>query len=376
MKKLFLVINVDKFFLSHRKDIALAAKNIGYDVTVITHFTGQQDEISALGLRIIDLPENPTGMNPLEEIKTFLFLKKLYSHEKPDIIHHVGIKPMLWGTLAATFTKNHNVVNAVSGTGFLFSPEKRNSKVSCAVRWLLKKVNRSSYRYIFQNNDDRYEFENAGISKEHQAIMIKGSGVDLQKFAFVPEEEKDNSVIKIVFIGRMIEAKGVLVLIESAQKLRREYEGKIQFLLCGDLDANPTALKKEELEALCDGKYIKWLGFQKNIYSVLRQCHIMCFPSFYMEGLPKSVIDAEASGLPIITTDWVGCRDTVENGYNGFVIPPKDAENLADKIKKLVDDIELRRKMGKNARLYAEKYFSIDNVVKKHLDIYTGFASI
>ena len=280
------------------------------------------------------------------------------------------------GYISCDFTKNHNVVNAVSGTGFLFSPEKRNSKVSCAVRWLLKKVNRSSYRYIFQNNDDRYEFENAGISKEHQAIMIKGSGVDLQKFAFVPEEEKDNSVIKIVFIGRMIEAKGVLVLIESAQKLRREYEGKIQFLLCGDLDANPTALKKEELEALCDGKYIKWLGFQKNIYSVLRQCHIMCFPSFYMEGLPKSVIDAEASGLPIITTDWVGCRDTVENGYNGFVIPPKDAENLADKIKKLVDDIELRRKMGKNARLYAEKYFSIDNVVKKHLDIYTGFASI
>ena len=105
MKKLFLVINVDKFFLSHRKDIALAAKNIGYDVTVITHFTGQQDEISALGLRIIDLPENPTGMNPLEEIKTFLFLKKLYSHEKPDIIHHVGIKPMLWGTLAATLQK-------------------------------------------------------------------------------------------------------------------------------------------------------------------------------------------------------------------------------------------------------------------------------
>jgi len=326
-------------------------------------------------LHVIDLPENPTGMNPLEEIKTFLFLKKLYSHEKPDIIHHVGIKPILWGTLAATFTKNCNVVNAVSGTGFLFSPEKRNSKVSCAVRWLLKRGNRSSYRYIFQNNDDRYEFENAGISKEDQAIMIKGSGVDLQEFAFVPEEKKDNSVIKIIFTGRMIEAKGVLVLIESAQKLRREYEGKIQFLLCGDLDTNPTALKKEELEELCDGKYIKWLGFQKDIYSILKQCHIMCFPSFYMEGLPKSVIDAEASGLPIITTDWVGCRDTVENGYNGFVVPPKDSEHLADTIKKLVDDIELRKKMGKNARLYAEKYFSIDNVVKKHLDIYIGFAS-
>ena len=165
MKKLFLVVNVDKFFLSHRKDIVLAAKDSGWNVTVVTHFTGRQDEIAELGLRVIDLPENPTGMNPRDEIKTFLFLKRLYRKEKPDVIHHVGIKPMLWGTLAACFTGCRNVVNAVSGTGFLFSPRKRNSKVSKGVRWLLKKVNRESFRYIFQNNDDRAEFEMAGISK-------------------------------------------------------------------------------------------------------------------------------------------------------------------------------------------------------------------
>ena len=375
MKKLFLVVNVDKFFFSHRKEIALAAKNAGYDVTVITHFTGRQDEISVLGLRVIDLPENPTGMNPRDEIKTFFFLYRLYKKEKPDVIHHVGIKPMLWGTLAASLCGKKNVVNAVSGTGFLFSPEKRNSKVSCSVRWLLKKVNRHSYRYIFQNNDDRREFEEAGISSAEQTVMIKGSGVDLNKFIFVSETEKDNSVLKIVFTGRMIEAKGILVLIDAAQKLRSDYEGKIQFLLCGDLDENPTALKREQLESLCDGTYIKWLGFQNDIYSVLKQCHIMCFPSFYMEGLPKSVIDAEASGLPVITTDWVGCRDTVEDGYNGFIIPPKDTDVLVKKIKILADNAELRKIMGKNARAYAEKYFSIDNVINKHLEIYKEFVS-
>lgn len=190
MKRLFLVVNVDKFFLSHRKEIALAAQSAGYGVTVVTHFTGRQDEIAALGLRAIDLPENPTGMNPRDEIRTFLFLLRLYRREKPDIVHHVGIKPMLWGTLAARLTGRLNVVNAVSGTGFLFSPEKRDSKASRAVRWLLKKVNCPSFRYIFQNFDDKTEFENAQISTPEQAIIIKGSGVDLAQFAYISEDEK------------------------------------------------------------------------------------------------------------------------------------------------------------------------------------------
>ena len=370
MKKLFLVINVDKFFLSHRKEIALAAKNAGYDVTVVTHFTGRQGEISALGLRVIDLPENQTGMNVCEELRTFRFLRKLYACEKPNIVHHVGIKPMLWGTLAARLTKRRNVVNAVSGTGFLFSPDKRGSVVSRAVLWLLKKANSATYRYIFQNNDDKNEFEKASISKSEQAVMIQGSGVDLQKYAYVPEGEKDNSRIKIVFTGRMIEAKGVLILIEAAERLRAEYEGKIQFLLCGDLDANPTALTREKIESFCDGDYIKWLGFQADIYGILKQCHIMAFPSFYMEGLPKSVIDAEAAGLPVITTDWVGCRDTVQDGYNGFLIPPTDSAALAERIALLTDNAELRQTMGKNARSFAEKHFSIQEVIEQHLAIY------
>ena len=184
---------------------------------------------------------------------------------------------------------------------------------------------------------------------------------------------KNNSKIKIVFTGRMIEAKGVLVLVEAARLLKAEYGGKIQFLLCGDLDANPTALQKSEIDAFCDGEYIQWLGFQKNIYAVLKNCHIFCFPSFYMEGLPKSVIDAEATGLPVITTDWVGCRDTVEEGYNGFLVPPHDARAVAEKIKILIDDSELRRRMGKAAREYAEKYFGIESVVQKHLEIYHSF---
>ncbi len=373
MKKLFLVVNVDKFFLSHRKDIALAAKKSGFDVTVITHFTGLEDEISNLGLRVLNLPENPTGMNFHEEITTFLFLYHLYKTEKPDVIHHVGIKPMLWGTMAATIARRKNVVNAVSGTGFMFSPHRRNTKKSKAVRSALKHFNRASYKFIYQNLDDKREFEKEKISYPNQAIMIKGSGVDLKKFSYVEERLKDNSLIKIVFTGRMIQSKGVLILIEAAEKLRTEYEGKIQFILAGELHDNPTAIKKDELESLCDGSYINWIGFQKDIYSILSQCHIMAFPSYYMEGLPKSIIDAEAVGLPVITTNWVGCKDTVEDGVNGYLIPIKDSDALAEKIKLLVENPDLRQQMGKKSREYAEKYFSIENVIQKHLEIYKSF---
>lgn len=373
MRKLFLIINNDKFFLSHRKPIALAAMNNGYDVTIVTSFTGRENEILELGLKVVNLPMNTTGMNPKEEYQTYKFLRTLYKKEKPDVIHHVGLKPILWGTIAARQTGMKHVVNAVSGTGFLFSPDKKNSIVSKGICKVLKLFSSKKYKYIFQNTDDEKEFFNAGIIKHEQVTFIKGSGVDLNDFKYVPESEKDNSSIRCIFTGRMVADKGILTIFEAAKLLKDGYSEKIEFWLCGDLDANPKALKKEDIVAECDGNYIQWLGFQKNIKEKLSQCHIMIFPSYYMEGLPKSVIDAEAVGLPIITTDWVGCRDTVIDGENGFLIPIKDSSILAEKIKKLVDNPELRQEMGLKSRNYAEMYFSIDNVVNKHLELYNSF---
>lgn len=374
MKKLFLIINNDKFFLSHRKPVAIGAKNAGYDVTVIASSTGFEKQITDLGLRYINLPMNTTGMNPKEEYKTYRFLKKLYKNEKPDIIHHVGLKPILWGTIAARNAHCRNVVNAVSGTGFLFSPAKRDSFVSKGICKLLSLYSsKKHYKYIFQNTDDEKEFFKANIIKHEQVTFIKGSGVDLNDFVYVPEDKKDNSKIRCVFTGRMVEDKGVLVIFEAAKILKKKYSEKIEFWLCGDLDANPNALKKEQIESECDGTYVQWLGFRKDIKDILSKCHIMIFPSFYMEGLPKSVIDAEAVGLPVITTDWVGCRDTIIDEENGFLIPVRNAKILAEKISYLVDNTEERQKMGKAARDYAEKYFSIENVVDTHLKVYKSF---
>ena len=373
MKKIFIVNNTDKFFLSHRKPIAIAAKKFGYDVTVVAGTTGSENRILSLGIKFIPLPINATGLNIIEDLKTYRFLKKLYEAEKPDIVHHVGLKPILWGTIAATLSKTCNIVNAVSGTGFLFSPEKRKNLISRGICLVLRFFSKEQYKYIFQNSDDKSEFINSKIITEQQVCFIKGSGVDLTQFVYRDESEIDCTKIKCVFTGRMVEDKGILVIFEAANLLRKEYEDKIQFILCGDLSENPKALKKEQIEDYCDGSYIQWLGFKENIKEILHLCHIMIFPSFYMEGLPKSVIDAEAIGLPVITTDWVGCRDTVIDGYNGFIIPPKNSKILAEKIKILINDSELRKSMGKNSRIYAEEYFSIENVIEQHLNIYSSF---
>lgn len=368
MKKLFIVVNHDWFFLSHRKGVAVAALKDGWDVTIVTCDTGRFGDIRSLGLKAVNLPIDATGKNLMEESKTFLFLWRLYRKEKPDVVHHVGLKTILWGSLAARLTGIRGVVNAVSGLGVMFSGEKR-SLIAKAVMAVFRFLHNSDgVRVIFQNHEDESLFLQGHIISKEQTVFIKGSGVDLKEFVYVPEPE--TPPLKVMFTARMVREKGVVVLAEAAEMLRKDYEGKVVFLLCGKLSDNPKAMKKEELEKLCDGRYIQWLGHRDDIKELLQQCHIVAFPSYYREGLPKSLIEACASGRPIVTCNSIGCKDVVDDGVNGFLVPVRDSDALADKLRILIEDKGLRIKMGKAAREKAEREFSLDKVVQKHLEIY------
>jgi len=368
MPKLFIIVNVDWFFLSHRKEIAINAIKDGYDVTIVTKNTGRRKEIESFGLKFIDLPMNRVGVNIFEEIKTLSFLCRLYKRERPDIVHHVGLKTILWGTLAAKITKVDGIVNAVSGLGIAFSSE--NSSVLSKV---LLRILRFSHNYrnlvvIFQNNEDKNLFLQNRLIEEEQSEMIKGSGIDLELFNYTPEP--DDNKIRVLFTARMIEEKGVFILTDTAKKLKDKYSDRVQFLLCGGLDDNPKAISKSELMGVCDGEYIQWLGFRSDVLDLLKQCHIVAFPSYYKEGLPKSLIEATAIGRPIITTNSIGCKETVVDGWNGYLIPIKDSDTLSEKLSILIDNEELRQEMGRNSRTLAIKDFSIENVVNRHLEIY------
>ncbi len=368
MKKIFIVVNVDWFFLSHRKDIAIEAKKAGYDVTIVTKDTGKRKDIEALGVKYIDLQMSRSGQNVMEELSTCKFLYNLYKREKPDVIHHVGLKTILWGTLAAKLAGAHGVVNAVSGLGIFFSEDNKSLVAKLMPKVLRYAHKQKNLAVIFQNDEDKGLFLKHGIIKEGQAWFIKGSGVNLKQFNYTPEPSEGK--IKVLLTARMIEEKGIFILTEAAEMLRTDFENQVEFLLCGGLDDNPKALKKEQLEAVCDGNYIKWLGYRTDVLDLLKQCHIVAFPSYYKEGLPKSLIEATAVGRPIITTDSIGCRETVEDGYNGYLIPIKDSKTLAEKLRILFENQELRQQMGENSRKLAEKYFSIENVINIHLDIY------
>lgn len=373
-KKLFIVVNVDWFFLSHRKDVALAAKEVGWDVTIVTADTGKLKDIEALGLKTINLPMSRSGMNIVQELKTLSWLRKLYKREKPDVVHHVGMKTILWGTLAAKFSRVHGVVNAISGLGGFFAEDNKGLLSKIMPKVLKFSHNRPNLLCIFQNNDDWDLYVKHNIINYNQGRFIKGSGVDLNQFCFTPQPT--DGKIRIILTARMIVEKGVFLLTEAAERLRSKYQDTVEFLLIGGLDDHPGAITKEQLDTVCDGNYIQWLGYRTDIAELLKSCHIVAFPSYYMEGLPKSLIEADAIGRPIITSNSVGCKETVIDGYNGFLIRPKDVDALTEKLDLLISNKELRTQMGANARKYAEEYFSIDTVIERHLSIYNELIQI
>lgn len=363
-----MAVNVDWFFLSHRLPVAIGAQKAGWDVTVVTADTGKLKEIEEKGLKVINLPMNRSGMNILEELKTLNFLRKLYKRERPDVVHHVGMKTILWGTLAAKFSKVGGVVNAISGLGGFFAGENKGLLSKIVPMVLRFSHNRQNLLCIFQNDDDWELYVKHGIIRHEQGRFIKGSGVNLDEFCYSPELA--GGKIKVILTARMIVEKGIFLLTEAAERLRSKYEKNVEFLLVGGLDDHPGAITKEQLDKVCDGKYIKWLGYRTDVRELLKQCHIVAFPSYYMEGLPKSLIEADAIGRPVITSRSVGCKETVIDGETGFLISPKDMDALVEKLDLLLANKELREKMGKAARKYAEKYFDINVVVKRHLAIY------
>lgn len=368
MKKLLLVINEDRFFLSHRYPIALRAMEEGWDVTLVTKDTGKRKQIEDMGIKFMEFPVNPTGMNPLQEFKTLSFLLNLYRKNPDAIIHHVGLKNMLWGGLASRMTKTRGVLYAVSGLGTLFG-ETSSKMIGGGIQQMLKiAMKKKNIAVLFQNHDDEQLFIENGIVDKSKTYFTKGSGVDLNEFKYT--EPSTEGPVVVIFTARMLKEKGVVDLLDAAEILRDKYQGKVEFWLCGGLSSNPSALTEEDLKARCDGKYIQWLGHRTDIPELLRKASIMCFPSYYREGVPKSLIEASATGLPIVTTDSIGCRDTVKDGVNGYIVPTHSPKAIAEKIAILADNAGLRKKMGKESRRMAEEDYSIDKVTELHVSLY------
>ncbi|HVW13944.1 MAG TPA: glycosyltransferase family 4 protein [Mucilaginibacter sp.] len=370
--KVFIIVNVDWFFLSHRLPIAIAAQDAGYDVTIVAAGTGKLGDIERHGLKVIDAPFSRSGTSLISEFGTFRFLYKLFKREKPDLVHLVTIKPNIYGSLAATFFKRIKVINAISGMGYNFS-ESRKGVLQRFIRILMKiAYRRDQVNFIFQNEADQADFINMGLTDPKHCIRIKGSGVDLDEFKFYAAEETGaDDKLTFVFPARMLYDKGVATLVDAAIALKDRLKGKAKILLAGALDPdNKTGVPENELLAMQEPGYIEWIGFQKDMPTVLKNCQVVVLPTYYREGVPKALIEACAIGRPIITTDMPGCKECVSDGFNGYLVKPKSVEDLAEKMLWLFKDAAMRKQMGANSRKIAEENFSIRSVVDRTLNLY------
>lgn len=365
---LFLV-NVDWFFVSHRLPIALEAIRAGHQVHLACSFTDQADYLSSLGINLHELPLSRGGTGPWAELKTFWFIFQTIRKIRPDIVHCVTIKPMLYGGIAGRILGIPGRVASVSGLGYVFVSSGIKARalrlgISGAYRLALKSRNA---KVIFQNPQDRDLLLSKNIIYQDQAVMISGSGVDLDEYQFLPEP--DGTPV-VAMASRLLTDKDVREFVEAARILRTRGT-EVRFWLIGDTDPeNPAAVSKQELEAWEKEGVVEILGHRKDIPELFSQANMVCLPSYYGEGLPRVLVEAAACGRAVITTDHPGCRDAIEPEKTGLLVPVRDADALADAVQYLVEKPDLRQKMGQAGRRLAEREFSIQKVVQAHMEIY------
>ncbi len=366
--KLLFLVTEDWYFVSHRLPLAVAAREAGFDVVVATREGMHGQVIRDAGLKFIPFELSRRGGNPLAEITK---LTRLYRSERPAIVHHVALKPVLYGSLAARLVGVTQVVNAVAGLGWLFTSGGLAARtVRPVVRGLLARLLAASgSRTIVQNPDDQALLVRSGVPKD-RLRLIRGAGVDTA--AFSPAEEPP-AFVTVVLAARMLWDKGVGEFVAAAKHLHDEGVFA-RFVLVGEPDsANPASVPEASLRAWHGQDGIEWWGQRADMSAVLKQAHIACLPS-YREGLPKSLLEAAACGLPIVTTDTPGCREVVTDGDNGFLVPVKEVDALAAALRKLIIDASLRRLMGGRGRARALAEFSLESVIVQTLAVYQEFA--
>lgn len=371
--KLLYFVTEDWCFCSHRLPLAIAAQHAGYDVTVVTRVSKHGELIRSYGLKLIHIEFSRRSLNPFKELGVVLKLLSIYREQKPDIVHHVALKPVLYGAIAARLAKVPAVVNALAGLGFLFISTHWHARMlrSLVETAFCLLLNRPKSRVILQNPDDMTLLIGRGVVLAERALLIRGSGVDITQFHPVPEID---GLPLVVLASRMLWDKGVAEFVEAARILKAQGIAA-RFALVGEGDSdNPSSISGGQLSQWQDEGVIEWWGQRDDMPQVLAASHVVCLPS-YREGLPKVLIEAAACGRPIVATDVPGCREIVQDGQNGFLVPVRDVSALVTAMRQLIENAPLRNFMGKRGREMVESEFTIEHVVCQTLALYTELIS-
>lgn len=371
--RILYVITEDWYFWSHRLPLARAARDAGFEVVVATRVRNHKELIEKEGFRLIPIRLARGSTNLMREFLTILELINVYRRERPDIVHQIAIKPVLYGTWAAKIVGVPNVVNLLAGLTEKFHAQRLKSLI-------LGKLVELGYRLafwgmnqvtIFQNVTDMKKFLESGIVKKNNVELIRGSGVDTSRFADFPESD---AVPAVVLASRMLWEKGVGEFVEAARQLRSEGVECRMVLVGGSDSESPDAVPEATLKSWQAEGIVEWWGHREDMPTIYAQAHIVCLPSYH-EGAPKVLLEAASSGRAIVTTNVSGCKEIVRHHENGLLVPPKDPVALASALKTLVQNPALRKQMGERGRKIVLEEFSDEIVVGQTMALYRRLLS-
>lgn len=372
-KKILYIVNVDWFFVSHRLQLAIEAVSQGYEVHLATNLTDKGKILASYGIKVHPISTGRAKTSVASILGNFIDIYQVVKTVRPQLLHVITIKPIVYGGLCARLLGVHSLVIAVAGLGYAFSDCGLKSRLLKAILVPIYKYifQHPNLRVIFQNSNDRATIERVTNINSKSSKLIKGSGVDLNKYKQSPFP---SGTAVIVFAARLIRDKGVFDYVEAAALLKKtKYAPKrgVRCIIVGSEDpGNPNSVTNSDIQKWKKDRIVEFLGFKQNIAEIISMAHIVVLPSYYMEGLPKILIEAAACGRPVITTDHPGCRDAIITDVTGMLVEKKNPEQIAIAVKRILDEPGLLEKMGNAGRQLAEENYNINNVVNEHMALY------
>ena len=364
MSKSLLIGTSPISLINFRKELIKSLIVNGHQVIVmVSKFTSTEVEnIKNLGVEYIDYSVERNSLNPLADLKTLLNFIKVFTSENPDIVLAYTIKPVVWGGLASRLFK-FNFYALITGLGFAFQGDSFKRKfLTKLVVFLYKAALKKSKAVIFQNTDNRDVFVSKGIVELSKTHVVNGSGVDLEKYNV---ESLPRGGIKFLCLSRLLGEKGLREYAEAAKIVKNKFPD-VEFNLIGPEDSSPDAILLNEVDTWSD--YINYKGSTDDVRPYIKDSHVYVLPSYH-EGLPRSTLEAMSMGRPVLTTNAVGCKETVEEGVNGFKVPVKSSEALAKKMIWFIENSDQIERMGIESREMAEDKFDVHKVNEEMLKI-------
>ena len=363
MKKILLLCSTSASVKGFRKRLIEKLQNNNFSVSVIAFDKKYRDDIEKRNIKFFCINDQNRGVNPLKILTLIEKYKKIIEDISPDIVFTFMLKPNTFGVLAAKKAGVKNIYSMVEGAGDVFINNTLKWKlVRFIVCRLYKKAFRNVRKVFFLNEDDKQEFINRGLVQSGQCEIIHGIGVDLERFSYRPIKNRRT----FLMVARMLKTKGIYEYCECARLVRKKYPDAVFNYLGGEGN-----VKVVDIQEYIDDGSVRYLGTTNDVRPYLEECTAFILPSYYREGLPMSIMEAEASGRAIITSDNVGCRDTVREGYNGFLVEKGNAQGLSEKAIRCIEHLEEAEQMGRNSRTFAEEHFDQEKINEKIISILT-----